>query len=427
MILNVSNFAKIKNASISIDSITVIAGLNNTAKTTIGKLVYCLVKSFDSIENNINKERNNRIDKIIDSNIKYDFSASSDILFGLFDNPTLPIYKEFINIEEINKASREEIKNILLKLIDKYDKNKRLSYSTQILDKVSNEIVNIYSIEKEELEKIILNKSFNEEFVGQISNLSIRNRQTTLKFSTTSKDLTIKIKNNKIISIKNELNINANVIMVDNPFIMDKDYNFYEANNHNGDLYDMINKEYDDFIEGAFDEALGNKKIERVIKKLNTILKGDFSFDNSGNELYKENSNSGSIYISNLSTGLKTFVIIRKLINNNILNENSILILDEPEIHLHPEWQLVYAELIVLLQKELNLKVIITTHSPYFLNAIEVFTQTYNLKNTHYYLSKSVENSIEFKEVTNNLEEIYNLLAKPFQTLENIKYGDDMC
>ena len=38
MKLNISNFAKIDNADIIIDGITVIAGENNTGKSTIGKI-----------------------------------------------------------------------------------------------------------------------------------------------------------------------------------------------------------------------------------------------------------------------------------------------------------------------------------------------------------------------------------------------------
>ena len=57
------------------------------------------------------------------------------------------------------------------------------------------------------------------------------------------------------------------------------------------------------------------------------------------------------ININNLSTGLKAFVILKILLERNILKEKDVLILDEPEIHLHPKWQMQYAQIIVLLQK----------------------------------------------------------------------------
>ena len=46
MRLEVSNFAKIGNADLKFDGITVIAGMNNTGKTTIGKILYCIFNSL---------------------------------------------------------------------------------------------------------------------------------------------------------------------------------------------------------------------------------------------------------------------------------------------------------------------------------------------------------------------------------------------
>ncbi len=45
MRLQIENFAKIAKADINIDGITVIAGENNTGKSTIGKALYCVFNS----------------------------------------------------------------------------------------------------------------------------------------------------------------------------------------------------------------------------------------------------------------------------------------------------------------------------------------------------------------------------------------------
>ena len=42
MKLKIQNFAKIKEANIVIDGITVIAGENNTGKSTVGKILFSL-------------------------------------------------------------------------------------------------------------------------------------------------------------------------------------------------------------------------------------------------------------------------------------------------------------------------------------------------------------------------------------------------
>ena len=133
-----------------------------------------------------------------------------------------------------------------------------------------------------------------------------------------------------------------------------------------------------------------------------------------------------NIDVKNISTGLKTFIIIKTLLKNGEIGENSTLILDEPEIHLHPEWQIVFAEIIVLLQKEFNMNILINTHSPYFLEAIEVYSEKYKIDMIcKYYLAENSGNISTISDVTKSTELIYKKLAKPFQTLENVRFSDD--
>ena len=130
--------------------------------------------------------------------------------------------------------------------------------------------------------------------------------------------------------------------------------------------------------------------------------------------------------IKNLSAGLKTFVILKTLLEKGILEENGVIILDEPEIHLHPAWQIIFAELIVLIQKEFNMHILLNTHSPYFLNAIEIYAEKHNIKERCNFYSAYLSGQFsEFKDVTDNIEEIYYKLARPFQDLENERYSND--
>ena len=102
-----------------------------------------------------------------------------------------------------------------------------------------------------------------------------------------------------------------------------------------------------------------------------------------------------------------------------------IIILDEPEIHLHPEWQLKFAEIIVLIQKEFNTNILLNTHSPYFLNALEVYSEKYEIeKKCNYYIANEEQGITSIVDVTNETEKIYVKLAKPLQELENMEYGN---
>lgn len=57
MQLKISNIAKIKEATINIDGITVIAGENNTGKSTIGKLLFAIFNSMNNMDKKIEQEK----------------------------------------------------------------------------------------------------------------------------------------------------------------------------------------------------------------------------------------------------------------------------------------------------------------------------------------------------------------------------------
>jgi predicted ATPase len=120
---------------------------------------------------------------------------------------------------------------------------------------------------------------------------------------------------------------------------------------------------------------------------------------------------------------MKTFLIIKRLLENGELKEHDILIFDEPEIHLHPEWQLEFAKLLVLLQKELNMTILLETHSPYFLNAVEVYSEEQNISDRcNYYLTTDEGGYCSARDVTASIDDIYRLLAEPFRKLEKNRY-----
>ena len=57
MIFEVKNIGKIRHADVKLDGITVIAGENNTGKSTIGKMLFCVFNSFYMKENEIRHQR----------------------------------------------------------------------------------------------------------------------------------------------------------------------------------------------------------------------------------------------------------------------------------------------------------------------------------------------------------------------------------
>lgn len=223
----------------------------------------------------------------------------------------------------------------------------------------------------------------------------------------------LEIKENEISNILGIFPLTKETIYIDNPFILDS-YD-YEKENHQAHLANRI---FGEDKGNAISKINTKRKLQKVYEKLNIVLNGEIIENNNFEFIYTENEQE--LNLKNLSTGLKTFAIIKMLLQNGILEENGTIILDEPEIHLHPEWQIIFAELIVLLQKEFGMHILLTTHSPYFLKAIEVYSKKYDIKEKcKYYISQNQEKEATIIDKTDKIEDIYYKLAIPFENLMN--------
>jgi len=174
------------------------------------------------------------------------------------------------------------------------------------------------------------------------------------------------------------------------------------------------------------DKANLKDKLTLVYKKINNILGSDMSlFETDNDDNMSRGTRTKGLSLDSLSSGMKTFYLIKSLIDNGTIVRNGTLILDEPEVHLHPDWQVTLAEVIVLLQREMGLHILINTHSPYFLRAIEVFSGKYDTEDVvKYYLSYNEGDNARMKDVTFNISEIYKILSGPLQRIENEGYNE---
>lgn len=417
MKLYLENFAKIKKADIELNGITVIAGPNNTGKSTVGKALYCIFNSFYDLDKKLNNEKVNKIMDIIYKSLRTNLAVK---------NIDLRIIEKFSQeISSSENISKDELQDKLKKLL-------KVSYLDKLQDNefeiIAEEIMQVNSITKESLNKAVLNRYFSSEFKSQINNVNKENDKTKLRLEIKNKILEISFEKNSIIDIKNDININTDAIYIDSPFVMDDINSYYRikgTNNHRINLINKLIEKKQDSVENIFDEIINNKKLENVMSKLSVVATGkfkDLDFDIG----YQEKDYIKPIYVSNLSTGLKNFTILQRLIENGYIVENGLLILDEPEIHLHPEWQIIFAEILVILHRDINLNILLNTHSPYFLNALEVYSAKYKIEEKCKYYSSELKNKdIIINDVTNSIDIIYKKLSKPFQTLEDLQYRID--
>jgi predicted ATPase len=408
--LEIENIGKIQKASVEIRGITVIAGNNNTGKSTYGKILYCMFNAFYNAESTIQKERKDSLKYIIRS-----FQGISHVksLRYIVDNITE------------HQLSFEEISSLLKELID----NKNIITNNinidNDIDSMAERIIRSRDVTDKQIQKIILTRFLRSEFRDRIIHVNHAEEKGAISLKIKGNTLSASIENNECTGFSDEVKIICDALYIDTPFIMDEmdSSTFFRGNGHRARLIRSLSRSPDDI--GAIDEILTKQQMQRILSNIRTVVNGEFK-QNEDEWVFQEEGLEKPLGMFNISTGMKPFMIIKRLLEAGEIKDQGVLILDEPEIHLHPDWQLKYAELLVLLQKEFNLNILLTTHSPYFLNAIEVYSKINNISTRcNYYLTDVQGDVCSIREVTNNLDLVYRKLAIPFQELENLRYREN--
>ena len=102
---------------------------------------------------------------------------------------------------------------------------------------------------------------------------------------------------------------------------------------------------------------------------------------------------------------------------------SSLLIIDEPEVHLHPTWQVKFAEILVRLSQEFAIPIVLTSHSPYFIEALEAYTKKYKYEDsTNFYFAEKNEDGLSSNiiDVTKNILPILKSISEAFYIIQDI-------
>ncbi len=433
MKLNIKNFAKINDADIIIDGITVIAGENNTGKSTVGKILFALFNALSDIDNKIFEERVKTIEGT-NRRIVQNYISNSDISRSM-------VARTAFNITgQIDRRLRERIDNNWTVTIDdvscfvtdaikawqKAVPDFSIENCSELVNEIYNNVSEILSLAEKTIVLEIVSRYFNEVFHSQIQSLSEReNSEAVLALEIKGKQEKLVFENNDCKDYMDEISITHKAIYIDNPFIVDQLSTFTDLNPMNDLLKDLLNsKPQDSVLDGVIETVRAKEKLSDIYSTLQSVVDGEIVSGSNNDEFYLKSTNCKEpILFQNLSTGMKSFVILKMLLEKGCMMEKDVVILDEPEIHLHPQWQIAYAELIVLLQKHFDLSVVVTTHSPYFVDAINLFSCKYGSDDrVNYYLSSNDDNVVKMECVTKDIDLIYKKMASPIQMLETLRY-----
>lgn len=372
--LYIENFRGIKKLDLNFDKdISLFVGNNGTSKTAILEAInYCCSDSFSS------------------SKVKYsDFynNTNNDIII-------IVEFNENYSINIVDGFKKREIKcnsvELCIKKRIRKAPNKYLSDSFSIEHFVVPKIESNIGMEKRDDGYIL--PRLTSKTPLEISNFS-------LSFNTNSdivnfpkifyfgKDRKNQIKNNGFSSSLSSL-------------FDDFNWNFYKKNN----TTEEYKNQYLENINNLENFILNNidKKILPNIKKdlIDNFQLNDFNlsfFDRNEpfNQAWfsKTISENFPLPINTLGSGIEMIVSIIFLMNlaRQSKENNIILLLDEPEINLHPNFQINLIEYLKSIKKQ----IFFSTHSPYFVK------ECFNEKCDVYYSKKEVDN-ITYNRVNKN-------------------------
>ncbi|MBQ0142073.1 MAG: ATP-binding protein, partial [Prevotellaceae bacterium] len=172
--------------------------------------------------------------------------------------------------------------------------------------------------------------------------------------------------------------------------------------------------------------TMADKKIQR---RIHSILHGTVETrkeTQSRAKLHFVRDDGLDIEVSKIATGMKSFVYLLQLLSNGWLDKNTLLIIDEPEAHEHPQWIVDFARLLVLLNKELGVKFLLASHNPDMVSAIQSIAKREGIIDDLTFYQASLEDGSLYKyRFENQGTELMNIFKSFNIALDRIRdYGE---
>ena len=430
MFLEINNFGPISHADIHINKLNIVGGKNSTGKSTVSKLLYCFLRanSFDRqklIMNSLNNQIS-RFDSRLNRLRQYDnnnrFSRNEIKTYDL-NNLDLNLAIEYYGF------LKSEFAELFYNGYDSYNKNvqKSIEDSYKLIE-IIEDLINIILEDSYDLYfsmiKMLLDSEFDLSFKNSDNKVpedEINDFKSNSFARIYGEDLEYLIDFENEFLAANGLIDLERIYFIDSLSIFDAFVLVNSETEHNKNLKSALFEEINE--PDVFDDII-YKDTLNIEKKLNDILNGKMHFDKKGLNYIEDGD---EISMKNTSSGIKQLAILQLLLEKRKLTPNSFLILDEPEVHLHPKWQIDFAAILVLIAKELDVSIHINTHSPMFIEALYTFSEYYDFEDfTNYYLSEVSDNGNKFNFTqidSYELYKIYDNLGEPYDELDSIRLG----
>lgn len=435
MKLKLHNILKIEDADIEIGGLTVLTGENNSGKSTVGKILFSILKAVNNVRQ-VDKMKTISLIRTELISLKRMFHRSEDTsILDDIQNLSLNIVDKFIDVNNLRQyleieAERRNFSSRMVAMI-----RSRLYRIEALIVKLDNPEVAV----RDEFESIA-----KSEFMETLNSYGSMN-STILFHDDTSdadgSDIEISLYDGKVDYVR----LLGNSSLEDVTYIESPLYlhilntlrltstipttslrglpSYLRRENipyHLADMADKILSSSDE-LSDLFNHDLFGTDCSSQLDEINSVIGGEFILNNKTKQLsFKENGHV--VPPISVASGIKSFGVLQRLIQTDNISTFKMLIWDEPEIHLHPEWQIVFCKLIIELVAK-GIPIVVSSHSPYFVQALRYFASAKGIeKDVKYYMAEeSNETRLStVKEVTNDLNRVFALLAAPLRDIMNV-------
>ena len=436
MRLNITHINKIKKADIVLNGLTVIAGNNDSGKSTVGKLLFSVIKSLSNADR-LSSQSQDRIMRV-NSALLYAYvthaeKESGEKIKGVILPSTSTAFLKDAESFANDKRWVSQLKRKLEKINIVPQQRAKIIRSIDQLVQLATESSNSEKMLERAFQSII-----GAEFLNSIC--TYNTEMSEICFSEgQGKDITIQIKENKVTEFKCKTETFVkDATLVESPLYihlidilasaqtLGEHHYFNVAGIGKDVLRPLINYHIKDMAQklDAFRFSLPDNVYSPFIQKAQTltdnITGGYFYFDNAKQNMYWKKGEQNYAPV-NVASGIKAFGVLQMLLETQALDESKILIWDEPENHLHPEWQIKFASVLVELAKA-GIPILISSHSPYFIQAVRYFADKLSMNDfVNYYLAEETEDELcVLEDVTDDLNRIFMKLAQPMNEIVNL-------
>jgi len=410
----VKDFRAIKEADITLNGITVVSGVNGCGKSTLSKFLYNTVKAVNNYDGLVIQQLENSLDDVFRFINILEKEVKSTSLFdfnSFFTNPSGLNNKEFI--EEKQEALIDYIVSLFAKYKISTLNNADTNRSNRLINTLKNTLIEYSDTNHLEILISKLYQQINSFFDVTFVLLDRRPKNIVQKelidnFSGNLIPRIYSLLEYEVPIFNNELETVSFIHSLDQIAYIDTPMQLGISG-----VYDSWD-ELDEILnspKGTNSNYYVNSIIKREIIKGDSVLEEEDKF--TGDNIFKFRREDGYEFdLLDVATGVKSFAILQLLLKNGFLTKNTLLIIDEPEAHLHPQWIVEYARVIALLNKEIGVKFLIASHSPDMISAIRyICEKQQTTDNLEYYLAEeSSLNSYlyKFKSLGKDIEPIFN-------------------